>query len=65
MKLHWKIIIGLALGLLYGIFAATQGLGGFTSNWIAPFGTIFISLLKLIAVPLILSSLITSFSIYL
>jgi len=59
MKLHWKIIIGLALGLIYGIFAATQGLGGFTSNWIAPFGTIFISLLKLIAVPLVLSSLIT------
>lgn len=59
MKLHWKIIIGLALGLLYGIFAASQGLSGFTSNWIAPFGTIFISLLKLIAVPLVLSSLIT------
>ena len=51
MKLHWKIIIGLVSGLLYGIFAAAQGFGGFTSDWIAPFGKIFISLLKLIAVP--------------
>ena len=59
MKLHWKISIGLVTGLLYGIFAAAQGFGGFTSHWIAPFGKIFISLLKLIAVPLVLASLIT------
>ena len=39
--------------------AASQGWGGFTNDWIAPFGKIFISLLKLIAVPLVLSSLIT------
>jgi Na+/H+-dicarboxylate symporter len=57
-KLHWQIIIGLVLGLLYGIVAAGQGWGTFTSNWIAPFGTIFLNLLKLIAVPLILASLI-------
>src|SRR5690606_13802165 len=36
-----------------------QGWGGFTRDWIAPFGTIFLNLLTLIAVPLILSSLIT------
>tara|TARA_B100000700_G_scaffold311506_1_gene393898 strand:+ start:41 stop:1333 length:1293 start_codon:yes stop_codon:yes gene_type:complete len=57
--LHWQIIIGLALGLFYGILAASSGWGAFTSDWIAPFGTIFISLLKLIAVPLVLASLIT------
>jgi Na+/H+-dicarboxylate symporter len=57
-KLHWQIIIGLILGLLYGIVAAAQGWGTFTSNWVAPFGTIFLNLLKLIAVPLILASLI-------
>ncbi len=57
--LHWQIIIGLALGLLYGILAASSGWGAFTSDWIAPFGTIFINLLKLIAVPLVLASLIT------
>ena len=58
-KLHWQIIIGLILGLIYGIFAAAMGWGTFTSHWIGPFGTIFINLLKLIAVPLILASLIT------
>ncbi len=59
LELHWKIIIGLVLGLIFGVLAAAQGWGGFTSNWIAPFGKIFINLLKLIAVPLVLSSLIT------
>ena len=41
------------------MLAATQGWGVFVSNWISPFGKIFINLLKLIAVPLVLSSLIT------
>ena len=59
LELHWKIIIGLVLGLIFGVFAAANSWGGFTTNWIAPFGTIFINLLKLIAVPLVLSSLIT------
>jgi len=59
LELHWKIIIGLVLGLLYGIFAASQGLANFTNDWVAPFGKIFLNLLKLIAVPLVLSSLIT------
>ena len=59
LELHWKIIIGLILGLFFGVTAASQGWGGFTNDWIAPFGKIFINLLKLIAVPLVLSSLIT------
>ena len=59
LALHWQIIIGLLLGLAYGIIATNAGWGDFTSDWIAPFGTIFINLLKLIAMPLVLSSLIT------
>ena len=59
IALHWQIIIGLVLGLIFGIFSANAGLGEITSNWIAPFGIIFINLLKLIAIPLVLSSLIT------
>ena len=58
-QLHWQIILALLLGLVYGIIAAIQGWGGFTSNWIAPFGDIFLNLLMLIAIPLILASLIT------
>lgn len=59
LKLHWQIIIGLILGLIYGIVAAILGWGRFTSDWIAPFGKIFINLLKLIAIPLILGSLVS------
>jgi Na+/H+-dicarboxylate symporter len=57
-KLHWQIITGLILGLIYGIFAAAAGWTQFTANWIQPFGTIFINLLKLIAIPLVLTSLV-------
>lgn len=57
-KLHWQIIIGLVLGLLWGLISALTGLNEFTSDFIKPFGTIFINLLKLIAVPLVLVSLI-------
>ena len=59
LKLHWQIIIGMVLGLLFGIIAALYGWGSFTSHWIAPFGKIFINLLKLIAIPLVLGSLVS------
>ncbi len=58
LKLHWRIIIGLVSGTLFGIFAAWNHWAGFTQDWIAPFGTIFVNLLKLIAVPLVFSSLV-------
>lgn len=57
-KLHWQIIIGLVLGLLWGVVSALAGFNEFTSDFIKPIGTIFIKLLKLIAVPLVLVSLI-------
>ncbi len=59
LALHWKIIIGLVAGLVYGIISASAGWGSFTTDWVAPFGTIFINLLKLIAVPLVFASLVT------
>ena len=58
-KLHWQIILGLVLGLGYGLLAAANGWGRFTNDWISPFGTIFINGLQLIAVPLVLGSLVT------
>ena len=57
-QLHWQIIIGMVSGALYGILAANQGWNEFTQNWISPFGEIFLNLLKLIAMPLVLTSLI-------
>ena len=59
IALHWKIIIGLLLGVVWAYFSSNFGWGNFTKDWIAPFGTIFINLLKLIAIPLVLFSVIT------
>ncbi|TRZ45293.1 dicarboxylate/amino acid:cation symporter [Robertkochia solimangrovi] len=58
IALHWQIIIGLALGIIWAVISSLFGWSEFTVNWIAPFGTIFINLLKLIAVPLVLFSII-------
>lgn len=60
--LYAKILIGMALGLVWGIAAQPLGIIEFTSDWIKPFGTIFINCLKLIAVPLIIVSLIDGVS---
>lgn len=57
-QLHWQIIFGLVLGLIWGLIASIAGFSAFTVDYIKPFGTIFINLLKLIAVPLVLASLI-------
>jgi len=63
LALHWKIIIGMVLGIVFGfIMNAIDGGKQFTTDWVAPFGTIFINLLKLIAVPLILASLVKGIS---
>ncbi|HLV92675.1 MAG TPA: cation:dicarboxylase symporter family transporter, partial [Aequorivita sp.] len=59
LALHWKIIIGLILGIIWALLSSKLGWSDFTINWIAPFGTIFINLLKLIAVPLVLVSIIS------
>lgn len=58
IALHWKILGGLALGIAYGFLASSVGWKDFTVDWIKPWGTIFIRMLKLIAVPLIFFSLV-------
>jgi proton glutamate symport protein len=63
LSLHWKIIIGMFLGVAVGlIFSSIDGGNIIITNWVKPFGTIFINSLKLIAIPLILASLIKGIS---
>ncbi|PWJ40016.1 dicarboxylate/amino acid:cation symporter [Sediminitomix flava] len=58
LALHWKIIIGMVLGVVAGLLLSLAGMGDFSDDWIKPFGTIFLNLLKLIAVPLVFISLV-------
>jgi len=63
IALHWKILIGMLLGIVFGfIMLQVQGGAAFITAWVKPLGTIFVKLLKLIAVPLILASLVKGIS---
>lgn len=63
LALHWQILIGMAAGILFALLMTYFSWGNdFITDWIKPFGNIFINLLKLIAVPLILASLIKGIS---
>lgn len=63
LALHWQILIGMILGILFGVgMTFTEGGADFVGNWIKPLGTIFVKLLKLIAVPLIIASLVKGIS---
>ncbi len=62
IALHWKILIGMLAGVTFGFIMLEVGGADFVASWIKPIGTIFVKLLKLIAVPLILASLIKGIS---
>lgn len=63
LALHWKILIGMLLGVITGVLMSNFDGGKILAqNWIKPFGKIFINSLKLIAIPLILAALIKGVS---
>ena len=63
LALHWKILIGMLLGVIFGVLMLQFNYGkDLVEDWIKPLGTIFINALKLIAIPLILASLIKGVS---
>lgn len=62
LALHWQILIGMLAGVLFGILAASLQWNQWVTDWVKPFGTIFINMLKLIAVPLIVASLVKGVS---
>jgi Na+/H+-dicarboxylate symporter len=61
MNLSNKILIGLVLGVAAGLVVGPEGLG-VVKKWIAPFGTLFINMIKMIIVPLVLASLVVGAS---
>lgn len=56
MRLATKILIGLGIGIIVGLFM--QGAQDFAVSYIKPFGDLFIRLIMMVIVPLVLSSLI-------
>ncbi|MCX7998347.1 MAG: dicarboxylate/amino acid:cation symporter [Leptospiraceae bacterium] len=62
LPIHVKILIGMILGLGFGFLSVWMGWDKFTTNWIKPFGLVFLNMLKMIAVPLVLVSLIVGVS---
>jgi len=62
LPLWAKIFIGMGLGILFGLVSVWVGWETFTTDWVKPWGTIFLKLLKLIAVPLIFVSLVKGIS---
>jgi len=53
LKLHWRVLIAMALGTIFALIFKEDAL------FVAPLGTIFMRLLKMIIVPLILFSITT------
>ncbi len=59
LTLPIQIAIALLLGIVVGLIcAAVPGAPEFTANYLKPFGTIFVNLLKFIVVPVVLLSMI-------
>ncbi|PCI93898.1 MAG: dicarboxylate/amino acid:cation symporter [Flavobacteriales bacterium] len=53
MELHWQILIGLTLGVLFGIYIPEH------VEYVAWMGTMFMRALKMVIIPLIMTSLIS------
>ena len=63
IALHWKILSGMIVGVLLGFFMLqVEGGKKIVFDWIEPIGTVFVRMLKLIAIPLILASLLKGIS---
>jgi Na+/H+-dicarboxylate symporter len=58
LQLHTKILLGLLLGVLFGLLANRFGFSGFVFTYIKPIGTAFIRLISMVVVPLVFASLL-------
>ena len=67
LALHWKILIGMVAGIALGVLATMINSDALPANqlvidWVKPFGTMFVNVLKMIAIPLIVASLVKGVS---
>lgn len=62
LPLYTLIFTGMLVGAVMGVLSVVFDWGEFVTDWVKPFGTIFINLLKLIAIPLIIVSLVSGVS---
>ena len=59
LPLHVQIVISIVLGVIFAFTYINLSIDpSYAKNWLKPFGEIFVKLLKMIAVPLVLASLI-------
>ena len=58
ISLPMQILIALVLGVIVGLICYFTGTADFTANYLKPFGTIFVNLLKFIVVPVVLFSMV-------
>jgi len=58
MRLSTKILLGLAIGIVVGLFVPAA----FANTFLKPIGTLFLRLIKMIIVPLVFSSLVVGAS---
>ena len=58
LSLPVQIVIALFAGIVVGLICYFADIADFTTNYLKPFGTIFVNLLKFIVVPVVLLSMI-------
>jgi proton glutamate symport protein len=59
LKLHWQIFIGLLAGVIFALIARYLGWQDFVLDYVSILGTIFLRALRMVIVPLIISSIIS------
>ncbi len=58
LQLYTKILIGLLVGVIFGVLANQWGFSDFVFSYIKPIGSAFIKLIRLVVVPLVFASLL-------
>jgi len=58
LQLYTKVLIGLLVGVLFGVLANQWGFSAFVFSYIKPIGSAFIKLISMVVVPLVFASLL-------